>query len=289
MFNKMAYNPGYAGSFESPTLSAIYRNQWMGFEGAPQTQLLSYSQPYLNNRIGFGVNLVRNTIGISRNMTVELLYAYRIALKRGHLALGLQAGFRHLRQNWADERLVGSQPLHSDNAIPLEPKSKMVPNVGFGVFYTGFKWYFGVGAPRMIQNNIDFAEYGAVLSVEERHINAMGGVSFDLSEGLELTPQVLVKYVRHAPVDADVNLSLLVKRKFYGAMSYRTGGNHNGAGESLDAMFGIQATDNLFLCLSYDIGISKLRRYHNGSLEATARWWFNPPQGEDIVDPRYPW
>ena len=289
MFNKLSFNPGYAGSFESPTLTAIYRNQWLGLEGSPSTQLINYSQPLLNNRLGLGLGLVRNTVGISSSLTFEGSYSYRIDMGRGILAIGLQGSARNLRQDWTDSRLRGSQPILTDNAIPLEPKSKIIANFGFGVFYTGEKWYAGVAAPRLITNNIDFAEFGSVFSREERHINAMWGMTFDLAEGVELTPQLLFKYVMNAPVDADVNVSIMVKRKFLGGISYRVGGDTSGAGESLDAMFGIQATRNLFMCLSYDIGLSSLRKYHNGSIEATGRWWFNVPEGTDVVDPLYPW
>ena len=37
IFNKMAYNPAYAGSKEAMTLGALYRHQWQGVEGAPRT------------------------------------------------------------------------------------------------------------------------------------------------------------------------------------------------------------------------------------------------------------
>jgi type IX secretion system PorP/SprF family membrane protein len=289
MFNKLAYNPGYAGSFESPTLTAVYRGQWLGLEGAPGTQMISYSQATLNNRIGLGGNLVRHTIGISRTITADVAYSYRIALKRGYLGVGLQPSMRQIRQDWTDPRLRGSQPLLTDIAIPTEPKTKVVFNLGFGLFYTGDKWYIGAAVPRIVQNNIDFAEFGGILSREERHINAMGGFSFDLAEGVELTPQVLLKYVNNTPFDADFNLSLLLKRKFYSGFTYRLGGDTNGSGESLDLLAGVQATKNLFICASYDIGLTSLRKFHNGSAEVIARWWFNVPEGEDILDPRYPW
>ena len=72
MFNKLAYNPGYAGSFVSPTLTAIYRNQWMGLEGSPKVMALSYTQPLLNNRVGIGGNIIRQSIGINTNLTVDI-------------------------------------------------------------------------------------------------------------------------------------------------------------------------------------------------------------------------
>jgi len=289
MFNKLAYNPAYAGSFESPTLTAIYRNQWMGLDGAPETQIISYSQRAAGNRVGIGGHIMRNTIGITRTLTFNIDYAYRVPMRRGYLSVGLQPSIRHMYQDWTDPRLNPSQKF--DISIPTEPKSKVIANVGVGVFYSGYKWFAGVASPRLINNSIDFADFGGELSREVRHLNAMGGISFDVSGDLSLTPQALLKYVFNAPFDAEFNMSALFKQKFYGGLTYRVGGDTNGAGESVDALFGIQATENLFLCLSYDIGLTRLRKYNNGSVEATVRWWFNPPapEGTEKVDPGRPW
>ncbi len=290
MFNKLAYNPAYAGTFESPTLTAIYRKQWIGLDGAPETQILSYNQRAANNRVGIGGNLVRNTIGISRSITLDVPYSYRIPVKRGFLSFALQFNVRHLYQNWADPRLNPTQKF--DNAIPTDAQSKLLVNFGAGIFYSGYKWYAGVALPRLKDNNIDFADIDGVLSREVQHYNGMAGMTFDLHDDIELTPQFLVKYVPNAPPDADVNISVLVKKKFYGGVTYRTGGDTNGAGESVDALAGMQATENLFICLSYDIGLTRLRKYNNGSVEATVRWWFNPPAqigDDDLENPIHPW
>jgi type IX secretion system PorP/SprF family membrane protein len=279
VFNKLAFNPGYAGSFDSPTLIALHRSQWMGFEGAPSGQVVSYDQRILNNRVGLGGNISRSTVGINTNLTLDITYAYRIAFKRGTLSLGLQPSVRNLRQNWADPRIRALDK--NDPSIPVEPGNKMLPNVGFGVFYTGYRWYAGVAVPRLVSNNIDFAEFGGELSREVPHMNAMGGFRFRMSKDVEFTPQVLLRYVFNAPFDADLNLSFMLRKKFYLGAGYRLGGDTNWAGESVDALVGLQATENLFLCMSYDIGLTRLRRYHNGSLEAAVRWWFNPPADVD--------
>jgi type IX secretion system PorP/SprF family membrane protein len=291
MFNKMALNPGYAGSFESPEISAVYRNQWMGLEGAPNTQVISYHQPLLNNRVGIGGNLGRSSIGISRTLTLDANYAYRIALRRGYLGLGLQASIRHLYQNWNDPRLITTDNASTDQAIPDEPLTKILPNLGFGAYYTGTNWYVGLAVPRLLTNNIDFADAGGVLSREVQHVNLMSGITFEFGEDakdFDFTPQVLLKYVPNAPFDAELNLSVLALQKFHTGLTYRSGGEKGGYGESIGAMVGLQATEKLFFCLSYDIGLTRLRRYNNGSAEATLRYWINPPEGTIVVDPRRP-
>ena len=284
MFNKMAYNPGYAGSFISPALSAIYRNQWMGIDGAPNTQVLSYSQPWLNERIGLGASLTRNSISINRSITVDLVWCYRIPMRRGHLGIGVMPSVRNIWQNWTDDRLYSPTPAGTDGAIPTEAKSKWIVNFGAGFYYSNAEkgWYAGVALPRFFKQNIDFAENGAILSHEEWHFNAMGGLTFEANEDLKIMPQLLVKFVPHAPIDAELNISMMLREKIYGGLTYRAGGDTNNAGESIDLLAGLQATNNLFFCLSYDIGLTRLQKFNKGSVEATVRWWFNPPEGTVI-------
>lgn len=289
MFNKLAYNPGFAGNFVSPTLTAIYRNQWMGLDGAPKAFALSYTQPLLSNRVGIGGNISRQSIGISSMLTFDIAYAYRVQMKRGTLSVGLQASMRNLRQNWADRERIKAIDLN-DSGIPTDVKSKFVPNFGAGVYYNDYndRWYAGIALPRIVSNSIDFADFGEILSREVQHVNAMGGMRFEPNEDLAITPQVLMRYAIGAPFDAELNVSMLLYKKFYGGLTYRVGGDTNFAGESIDAALGFQATDKLFICFSYDIGLTRLRKHHNGSIEAALRWWFNPPDDVTPVKPARP-
>ncbi|MDW8483889.1 MAG: type IX secretion system membrane protein PorP/SprF [Saprospiraceae bacterium] len=284
MFNKLSYNPGYAGSFVSPTLTAIYRGQWFGIEGAPNSQLLSYTQPLLNERLGIGLAASRFSVGITRALTIDLVYSYRVPMRRGHLGIGLQPSVRNFWQNWNDERLYSATPATIDVSIPTGLRSKWLVNFGFGLYYSNDErgWYVGAAVPRFLQNNIDFSEFGTELSREERHFNAMGGFTLRVDEGWEIIPQALLRYVPRAPFSAEVNVMAGLRRKFYGGLTYRSGGDV-GYGESLDILAGIQVTKNLFFCASYDIGLTRLQRLSTGAVEATARWWFNPPEGT-IID-----
>ncbi|MCB9316877.1 MAG: type IX secretion system membrane protein PorP/SprF [Lewinellaceae bacterium] len=282
MFNKLAYNPASAGNAVSPVVTAIYRNQWMGLDGAPNTQILSFHQPLLNERLGIGANLNRSSIGISRTVTLDLIYAYRIPMRLGHLCIGLQPSVRNFWQNWNDSRLYSPTPAGTDVAIPTEPRNKWIVNFGGGIYYTNPDkgWFAGVAVPRIFPNNIDFSENGGVLSREVFHLNAMGGLTFELKEdALQLIPQLLLKYAKNAPFEAELNTMFAIQQKFYTGLSYRAGGDTNGAGESIGVLAGIQVTAPLFFCLSYDIGLTRLRKFNNGSVEAVVRWYINPPEG----------
>ncbi|MEY4203846.1 MAG: hypothetical protein RL013_1549 [Bacteroidota bacterium] len=279
--NKLPYNPGYAGSFASPTLTAVFRKQWTGVEGAPDAQVVSYHQPTYNNQLGIGGSISRQSIGISNTLTLDMAFAYKIRMKRGVLGVGMQASVRNFRQNWSDPRIYAID--QNDLSVPVEPRSKFMPNFGTGLYYTAYKdkWYAGISLPRMIRNNIDFSEFGNVFSREVHHVNAMGGFSSKVNDEMTVTTQALFRYAVGAPFDFELNSSVLLRKKFYGGLTYRAGGNTKGAGESVDALFGMQVNANLFFCVSYDIGISRLRKASNGTVELTARWWFSPPDDVD--------
>lgn len=286
MYNKLAWNPGYAGSFESPTLVAVYRNQFVGLEGAPKTVALSFNMPYNGERVNFGVNVMTHSIGITRILNLDLLpFTYRIPMRYGKLGIGFQVSIRQFSQNWSDSRLVTFDT--DDDARPLEANNKIIVNPGIGVYYTSTRnnWYAGVAVPRVVPSSIDFSSIGDKedISREVWHVNAMGGYAFKAGKDLRITPQVLLKYALGAPFQADINTTLLWKEKYSGGLSYRTGGGTSAIGESVDLQLGLQATEKIFVCLSYDLGLTPLRSYHKGSVELTARYWFNPPPPDDVI------
>lgn len=273
MYNKLAYNPGYAGSTESPVLNIHDRHQWIGFDGALNAQRIAYSQSAMNRRVGLGGALARMEIGITRTLTFEASYAYRIAFRRGYLGLGLQASIRQFAQDWSDDRLKAPQ-IGQDPAVPTGNLNKFFPNFGVGIFYSGYRFYAGLAVPRLFPNNIDFSE-DENFSKEVPHFNAMAGIDFRPAEDVKLTPQILMRYVSGAPFDADVNLTAVFKERLYTGLTYRTGGD--GPGESIIPMVGMQATPKLFFQVSYDATLSRIRSQQAGSVEISARWWFAPP------------
>ncbi len=288
MYNKLAINPGYAGSRDAPCLTAIIRSQWLGLEGAPQTQLLSFNLPLLNKRIGVGLNLERNSISIFNRITAEATYSYRVRLGRGTLGIGLQGSLRSINANYTDERLQSSQALSLDNSIPDGDQNKLLGNFGAGLYYNTPNYYIGISAPRFLRNNIDFNDAEGILSREVPHFSIMGGFLFPLNETLDLQPQLLVKYVDNAPLDADLNVTFIFTKKYMAGLTYRTGGSSiSGVGESIDLLLGIHLLDDLLFGLSYDLTLTEIKDYSSGSVEAVLRYCFGTSEGEDIINPRF--
>jgi type IX secretion system PorP/SprF family membrane protein len=287
MHYRQGLNPGFVGSEENINVMAMSRNQWLGLEGAPETQLISVTAPILNQRIGVGGNILRQTIGVTDFYTLDGMYSYRLKVPRGFLGIGLQASIRLLQTDFTSLR--GTQPIIQDEAVPQGIQSKFVPNFGVGLYYHSRSFYLGFSVPRLLSTNIDLSNDGGVIAKEVSHAYMMTGTTISLSEGLRLQPQFLLKYVKGAPFDADVNLSLLIGDKFSTGFSYRLGGSkESGVGEAISMLIGIQLSDNLLLGLSYDATVSELRKYNSGTIEGLVKYRIGKKEEDNEVDnPRF--
>ena len=93
MNNTLVVNPGYAGSRDALTVTALHRSQWVDFKGAPLTQTITMHSPLANQHIGLGLSVLNDRIGPVNNTSVIADFAYIMRLnEKSKLAFGLSAG-----------------------------------------------------------------------------------------------------------------------------------------------------------------------------------------------------
>ena len=287
IYNKLGLNAGYAGNEERICLTALYRGQWLGVEGAPSSQVLSLSMPAVKKRIGLGLLLERSSVGISERWTANLFYSYRVKIERATLSLGVQSSIRYFGRDYTDDRLQANVPIGADGSIPVGRVNRYLANFGAGLYISHHRFYFGLSLPRLINGDIDFNEFGSTTAREARHAYLMGGIVLPLNENLSLQPQTLLKYVPNAPITADINLSLLWNQFLTLGVTYRTAGPSNAFGESIDLLATAQITETLQFGLAYDITLTELNNQSNGSIEALLRYCFRSDDDLDIINPRF--
>jgi len=287
MYNKLSLNPAFAGNEKYATLALLYRDQWSGFPGAPEGQLLSVNLPRIGNRIGLGLNFERQTIGISEKITYEGIYAYKFSMGEGTLSMGMNVSGRYFRQDFTDERIYSVQDRLLDPSIPNTVQTNSFFNAGFGVYFNTNTFYLGMSLPRMIRSDIDF-DNNQSFSTESRHLLLMTGGTFILDQDLRLTPQMLFKVAEHSPWSLDLNLSATIYDKYTTGLTYRTGGASGDLGESLDVIIGMQLSDRMMIGFAYDITLAQIRTVSNGSAEIIMNYNFIPKRIKTIlINPRY--
>jgi len=299
MFNMMALNPAYAGSRDVLSATALYRNQWGGLEGAPQTATFTLDMPVNRERVGLGVQLFNDRVGLETWTGGMLSYAFRIKLgERSTLALGLQGGATSFRWDLTNANLGSSQadPAFSANF------TKILPNFGTGIYLSNDRSYLGVSVPYLIENSLSENSMGSQQAKVRRHFYGMMGFVIGRNN-VKLKPSMLVKYVNGAPLSLDGNLNLWFSDRIAFGVSYR----HNRfstyagqiqeepdgnvlAGDALVGMIELQLSDQFRLGYSYDWTRNRLnqsRQFLNiPTHEIMLRYEFGFSKSK-ILTPRY--
>ena len=89
MFNGMLLNPAYAGTHDYFSASLLHRSQWVNLDGAPSTQVFAIDGPIANKRMGVGLVVTNDQIGISSQLDVAANFAYHLPLGPGDLSFCL--------------------------------------------------------------------------------------------------------------------------------------------------------------------------------------------------------
>jgi type IX secretion system PorP/SprF family membrane protein len=267
-FNKLSLNPAYAGNEDYTSFTGIYRDQWNGFPGAPDAQLLSVDLPRINESLGLGFFFQRQSLGISRSLSFTGNYSYKVRTEDFTVSFGLSTVFRNLSLDFTDPRLVATDGLEGDGAITLERLNKNLLNVGFGTYVFNEKYFAGISIPGLVKNDLELGDDNdEVASQSFRHLFIMGGAALPINELLTFKPQFLLRWAENAPASFDLNAGILYQEKYNAALTYRTGGGDGDLGESIDIMLGVQITDQLMIGIAQDFTLSSLRQYDQGSIE----------------------
>lgn len=276
MFNTLAINPAYAGSRNVVSITSLYRNQWSGIEGAPKTGTLSADAPFLNKKIGLGAQLYSDKLGKTQTNGASLSAAYRIRMDKGSLSFGLQGNINQLKVNLTEVSLGSNQGLDPAFATNI---NKTLFNFGTGVYYNSDRFYLGLSLQDLIPNDLSDDNGTKLSGKQEIHMFLASGYVFPLSDDFDFKPSFLIKGVKGAPVEADINATLWIKSVVGVGAQYRTNADISGLIE-------LQVTPNIRIGYSYDHSVTRLQNFNSGSHEIMLRYEFGFESGK-ILSPRF--
>lgn len=219
MFNTLAFNPAYAGSADVFTVMALSRHQWVGFEGAPATQTFLAHTPLRNQALALGLTAMTDKVGPARQTGAFLDLAYRIRTGADtRLSFGLKGGVNSFQAD-----LAGLATVNPDQAN-VNVQGQLMPNFGFGLYWHAPRYYVGLSAPKLLENELVPASTGVITtSSEVRHFFLMGGYVLDLGRDLKFKPSFMTRVVKGSPLSVDLNASFLLRERIWFGALYRLG------------------------------------------------------------------
>jgi len=276
MYNTMMINPAYAGSRDCTSIFALYRNQWVGLDGAPKTASLSFHTPFEEKHIGIGAGIYHESIGPQSTNVVDVDFSYTLEFDESKLAFGLKAaaGFYNFDRNKLNL-------LYPADASFDGKENIFLPNIGAGVYYYGEKYYVGFSIPYLLDTKtFSKTDERKIADVNEKqHYNLMGGYVFDLSSDFKFKPAALMKVVSGSPLQVDLSANFMYDDRFVLGAAYRWSA-------AVSAMAGFQIDRNWFIGYAFDWETTKLSKYSNGSHEIFLRYEF-VRDIQKIISPRF--
>jgi type IX secretion system PorP/SprF family membrane protein len=274
VLNPMTINPSCAGNRGALNIAAFFRKQWVGVTGAPETLTLSADAPMFDEKIGLGLIIINDKVGVTRETQFNSNYAYKIDIGEGSLSFGLGAGVITTNTAWSD--LVVLDP--GDELYLINSRRFVVPSFSFGTYYSYHNYFAGFSVPKFLSYkfNYDKNKYSLMIDPGQYNFILNTGYLFKVSSKVKILPSTLLIYTPGKKILFDLNAHVNYIDRFWAGLSYRNG-------RSLAGLFQFQINDQLRIAYTYDFDFGKLRTYSVGSHEIMLRYEFK--YKVDVVNP----
>ena len=276
VYDALPVNPAFAGCHDALSATIIYRNQWVGFKDAPKNQLISLHTPVHNDRIGLGLLIENNSIGIFKETSFIGNYAYRMDLRDGKLALGLGFGLTVRNSDWNE--LVATDPY--DEQLMNNAEISVLPAFSFGTYYYTKKYFIGISLPLFLIHELDKStgKYKLSNRFSEYNYFVSGGYNWIISPHLKLLPSFLLKYHPGNAVQIDYCAQVSLNDKIWMGAAYRSR-------NTIIGLLQYQLTYQLRMAYSYAFEAGGIGKYTNGSHEIVLNYIFRYKR--NVMGPRH--
>jgi len=247
LIDPFSMNPAAAGDDIDPVFNLSARGSLQGMEGAPRTMLFSVHGRALSPKVGLGLNVFSDKIGVSDANGVYGSYSYSLISRNRNsftswgfhphvLSFGVKAGVAFFNENLRSLD-IDNDPNFRENV------SIISPSVGVGVYYSKDKFFAGLSIPEILtvweSHNLNLS----------KHLFMNAGYEFHLNPTSKIQLNSLMKYVVGSPLQADANVILEFKDKIKFGLGYRSI-------SYINFMAGFQFIDGLDFGYFYEIPLS---------------------------------
>ena len=255
LMNQYLYNPAYAGVEDGTQFNLGYRNQWVGFDGAPKTFMVSgYGKLKKKPNMAIGGLITTEKIGLLQRTTFYATYTYHLKInKKAAINFGLGAGGIQYKVRVYDARPYDKD----DNFLASDVLRALAFDANAGFYFYTKNFYLGFSDQQMPGSKIHWDNskgYNTTL------FYAYTGYNIHLNKTWVIQPNILIRTNSPAPYQLEYNLKGVYNEMFWAGVSYR----HK---SSMCFMFGCKIDKQYSFGYSYDLTLSAINKYSTGSHE----------------------
>jgi type IX secretion system PorP/SprF family membrane protein len=265
ILNPLIINSAFAGNRGALNISALYKRQWVGINGAPETMIFAMDIPLHDSKLGLGMILTHDKVGVTTETQFSSCYSYKIKMGEANLSFGLGAGLITTNTAWSD--LVVLDP--GDEPYLVDSRVFCVPDFSFGSYYTCKNYFAGFSIPRLLsyQFNYDKNRYTLKVNPDQYYYLFNMGWVFNLTSKMKFLPSTLVTFSPDKKILYDINAHFSFNDRLWAGISYRN--NRSFAG-----LLQFAVNNRFKVAWIYDFDIGTLGRYTNGSHEIMLKYEF---------------
>ncbi len=269
MYNIMMYNPGYAGSRDAICATALSRQQWRGFDGAPVSSVFTVNSPFrlFGADHGGGLHILNDDIGFETNLSINLSYSYRMDAGDGKLGIG--AGFGMISSSLEAEWFIPSGDSHTnasgDPSIPAGDETALTGDFSAGLFYYTDDYYIGLSSTHINQPAIDYTATATPFLRRHYYLTAGYTISFN-NPAFRALPTLLVQ---SDGAMTQFNLGGIIE---YDAKLW--GGLYHRFRSAVVVIAGLELFNGIKIGYSFDFSTTAMSSHNKGTHEFLLRYCF---------------
>ncbi len=251
-------NPAFAGDKDLTEIMALNRNQLSGFEGAPVLNLLCIDGKPEDKKVSLAFLVANQRKGILSNTNAMATYAYRLNLsEQTCIKFGLSLGIFDQSINYA--KVVVANTTDPGLFNTAQRRSVADGNAGIAVEYQKFS--AGIAVPQLFAGRINYNDNAGTRSyyAMTRHLAVSAKYDVQLNQ-ITLSPNILLRMVKNAPLQYDAGISLNWNKQVWGGITYRSA-------YALGITAGLTLNRRCSVGYSYDYVIGPIAPYAGTSQE----------------------
>lgn len=266
------YNPAASGSTDFLRIRAGAKLQWVGIENAPMSFMGTADSPLKigSKRIGLGVNIMQESLGLFSNLIANIQASYKIKLfkGRGVLSIGLQGGYYNSKFKGTEIFIPDGDDYHesTDTSLPNQDLSGNAFDFSAGILFSHKYFNIGISGLHLLNPVVKMNVEGSEAADAHEYETELTRQLYFIADGNIPLKNTLFSLQPSLMVHTDFG-------NFYGEATMRATYNRFitfGAGyrwqEAVYAMIGVEFK-NFFAGYAYDFPLSAIGKASSGSHE----------------------